>query len=195
MGHNVAWAFAEYYLSGGRHSLIGLPLEEARLEGDVLRQRFESALLEYRFLLPAHLAVQLAPLGTGYFASLPAEAMAAASLVVPTATMPPPGPDLALRLTIHVEYPILPLDQIQTITLIVTDNDGVPVEGATALVVLRGPRSDVTPDFPATGPDGSTRAQVVHSDLLPGEIVNLEALASLGDRIGYAFGQYVVRAP
>jgi hypothetical protein len=172
-----------------------MPLEEARLAGDVLRQRFENAVLEYQFLLPAHLAVQLGPIGRDYLAGLPSESLRSLAPISPTATAPVAGPSLTLRVEIQVQYPVLPLDRPQVLTMSVYDSQGAPQEGVVLLVVLRGPRSEVSPAFPPTATDGVTRLEVVVPDLLPGEIVNFEVLATSASGMGYAFGQYAVRAP
>jgi hypothetical protein len=81
-GHNVRWAFAEFYRNNDGEVLLGLPLEESRIENDQLVQRFQNGILTYRYDLPSHLAVQLAPLGITYMQSM------AAGIIPPTSAHP-----------------------------------------------------------------------------------------------------------
>jgi hypothetical protein len=190
-GHNVAWAFADFYAAMQGDLLLGLPLEEAHLEGDMLVQRFQNGILEYHYDLPAMLATQLASLGDLYLASLPADAIS--SLAVPIQpTSPPLAYPLQQSVTIetHLRYAFLPVGEAQEITVRVL-HDGIPWSQVTPLIVVHSPRSDFSPEVEATDAEGTTSVLVALDDLRPGEIVNYEVIVSGEYGEGYAFGQYI----
>lgn len=190
-GHNVRWAFAEFYRNNHGEQLLGLPLEESRIEGGRLIQRFQNAVLIYQHDFPSHLAVQLAPLGTTYLQSL------AAGVVPPTSAHPgiTPTPAAATNLPIvHVstwpERSMSPVGSPQWIWIEVLLPDGTPWIGIEPLLVVHGPRSDFYPNVPATGAEGRTSFVLVLEDLSPGEIVNYDVIVSGEFGIGHAQGQF-----
>jgi hypothetical protein len=190
-GHNVRWAFAEFYRNYHGEQLLGLPLEESHIEGSQLVQRFQNAVLIYQYDFPSHLAVQLAPLGTAYMQSM------AAGVIPPTSAHPgiTPTPDTETDLPIVLvstwpEQPMSPVGSPQWIWIEVRLPDGSPWIGVEPLLVVHGPRSDFYPIVPATGAEGRTSFVLVLDDLRPGEIVNYDVIVSGEMGIGHAQGQF-----
>lgn len=193
-GHNIAWAFAGFYSSRGGAEVLGLPLEEAKMAGDVLRQRYENLVLEYHFELPPLLAVQLAPLGREYFRRLPSPVAQDAAGIDPT---PPPSqasaPPSAFQIRAQVSLSVLPLGAQQQFTVWVTRPDGAPVSGVTPLLAVHTARGDLFPALPATDEQGVSTATVPLNEVQPGEIVNFEVFVAAEEGVGYAFGQFAIR--
>lgn len=192
-GHNIAWAFAAFYTAHGGASTLGLPLEEAVLTGGVLRQRYESVVLEYHFDLPPLLAVQLAPLGAGYLLQLPAQPMggpaAEATSLLPST---PFSLEPAYRVTTLATFPVLRVGATQEITVTVASTEGDPVGGVVPLVVIHTARADIYPAFPPTDASGISRLALPLADIQPGEIVNFEVFIAGDAGVGHALGQFVV---
>jgi hypothetical protein len=190
-GHNVRWAFAEFYRNNDGEVLLGLPLEESRIENDQLVQRFQNGILTYRYDLPSHLAVQLAPLGITYMQSM------AAGIIPPTSAHPGTTPtpseltDLpSVQVTTWPERFMSPLGSPQWIWIEVLRPDGSPWIGVEPLLVVHGPRGDHYPSVPATGTEGRTSLVLVLDDLRPGEIVNYDVIVSGEHGLGHAQGQF-----
>jgi hypothetical protein len=193
-GHNVQWAFADFYRAHDGRRLFGLPLEEASLQGEVMTQRFENAILRYRFDLPAELAVQLAPVGRPYLATRPAptaEAANPAAVAVPAAE----GAQQDLRVEAALGQAVLSSGDEQTITVRVTRSDGSPVSGSPVVVqwLMHGRQREES--LPATDRDGRTSSSWRDRDASPGEIVNVLATAREGEASGVALLQYAYGFP
>jgi hypothetical protein len=190
-GHNVAWAFADFYAAMQGELLLGLPMEEAHLEGDMLVQRFQNGILEYHYDLPAELAMQLAPLGELYLTSLPADSISSLATPIQPTSLPQAGPQQqSVTIETQVRYAFLPMGETQEITIRVLHN-GIPWPQVTPRIVIHGPRADFSPEIEPTDAEGRASVLVALDDLLPGEIVNYEVLISGEYGQGYAIGQYI----
>ena len=193
-GHNIQWAFADFFRAHDGRRLFGLPLEEATLQGDVLTQRFENAVLQYRFDLPAELAVQFAPLGRSYLASRPAptaEASSPSGVASPAAE----GARQDLQVEAALGQAVLSAGVAQTITVRVTRRDGSPVAGAPVVLRWIGRGSEGEKALPATDADGRTSSSWHNVDAAPGEIINVLATAFEGEAYGLALLQFAVGFP
>ncbi len=187
-GHNVRWAFAEFYRTHRGETLLGDPLEEAELRGEILTQRFENAILTYRFDLPSALAVQLAPLGPDYLAMRPVPATSEAPLLEagPPATLQPEGPLPALVVIASVDSSVLQPQEQQTLTVSVVDSNGEPLARAQVTLELIGAIGTRHVRLPATDTRGETAWSWRDDDAQPGELVILSVEARLGESIGAA---------
>ncbi len=190
-GHNVRWAFAEFYRSNRGEEILGLPLEESHIEGGQLVQRFQNAILTYHYDLPVHLAVQLTPLGIAYLESMDV------GVVPPTSAHPgstsTAAPDAApaiVTVTTWPERALAPVGSPQWIWIEVLLPDGTPWSNIVPLLVVHGPRSDFYPSVPATGAEGRTSLVLTLEDLQPCEIVNYDVIVSGEFGIGHAQGQF-----
>jgi hypothetical protein len=188
-GHNVQWAFADFYEANDGGSLLGLPLEEAVLESDRMTQRFENGVLTYRFDLPPELAVQLAPLGRSYLAARPiptAESQGPAVVPVPAIE----GAPQALRLEAALGQTILAPGKEQNLTVRVTRPDGSPVADTTVVLRIIGRQREREIPLPATDQDGRTAWTWRDPGPAPGEIVNVLLTGTEGGARGSALVQY-----
>lgn len=189
-GHNIDQAFVQFYQTHGGQRLLGLPLEEANIRGAILTQRFENVTLEYHDDLPEQLAVQLAPLGTGY-------APSTVSTPVPT---PPPAEELtppigtgAVEVRTWVERAFLRPGETQRIYVQVLRPDGLPWSGVVPIVQIEPPGVGFFVDVPPTDAGGNTQVDVSVADLGPGVIVNYEVAIAGEYGLGYAVGQFAGR--
>ena len=142
-GHNVRDAFLEFFARHGGRELFGLPLSEMHIEGGMLVQYFENAVLTFRPGAVNAQGVALRDLGRSALKAAPAS----------TATAEP-----AAGLTLHTwaRFPIARADDEQEIFVIVLNRDQRPVEQALVtlqFVTAEGPAVFV---LPATGADGRT---------------------------------------
>ncbi len=185
-GHNIHPAFTGVYeaLRGGQ--ILGLPLGEARADGSLLSQRFENGILEYHDELPAHIAVQLAPLGLSYTPPAIVEAGPTSTAAAPTAAAPSGGPVART----WVEHPILEPGDQQRIYIEVLRPDGTPWSGAVPLVRVAAPQGAFYPRVSATGPDGRCSVSIQLDGLPPGEIITYEVVVSGDFGTAYAIGQF-----
>jgi len=190
-GHNVRWAFAEFYRSNHGEEILGFPLEESHIEGGQLVQRFQYAILTYHYDLPVHLAVQFAPLGVAYLESIDVGVVPPTS-VHPgaTSTAAPDQSTSIVNVTTWPEQSIIPVDSPQWIWIEVLLPDGTPWIDIVPLLVVHGPRHDFYPSIPATSAEGTTSFVLLIEDLQPGEIVNYDVIVSGEFGIGHAQGQY-----
>jgi len=157
-GHNVRWALADFYRAHNGDKILGLPLSEAKLEGDLLSQRFENGTLVYRFDLPANMAVQLAALEPGFVRQI-LDLSSRDGLVSPTAEMVPLSPQ-ALGVRTWVDHPILTIGDLQVIHIQAILADGTPCVGEPALITIAGPRATVAIQSPQTESQGMAELSV-----------------------------------
>jgi hypothetical protein len=191
-GHNVRWAFAEFYRSNQGETILGLPLEESHIDAGRLVQRFQFALLTYHYDLPPHLAVQLAPLGESYLAGLDPGIVPPTSVhPVFTPTPAPDAPPVAVRVITWPDQVMAPVGRPQWIWIEVLLPDGTPWSDVVPLLVVHGPNGDTYPAVPPTGAEGKTSLVLLLEDLEPGEIVNYDVIVTGEYGIGHAQGQFV----
>lgn len=190
-GHNVAWAFADFYRRESGEVVLGLPLEEAVLEANGMRQRFENGILMYLFDLPPDLSVQLAALGRAYLAEHPPPT---AEPTLAPSVEEPPADEASATGAVHVRAEldsaiILP-GESQVLRVFVTREDGTPVEGSDVILRIVGRTADRRESLPETDSEGATEFTWRDSDPVPGEIVTLIVRAAAGGQAGETFVQY-----
>lgn len=193
-GHNVLWAFADFYRSHDGRRLVGLPLEEAWLQGDVMVQRFENAILTYRFDLPPQLAVQLAPLGRNYLAAHPAPTAEATDEAQEAVSQHQDArQEFVLEATLG-DILVFP-GQEQTILVRVSRPDGSPVAKASVSLLLHSTEGESTVTLESTDKNGRSSGSWRDEQASPGEIVNLQVTAAKDDDSGSVLLQYAYRYP
>ncbi len=188
-GHNVRWAFADFYRAHDGRRLFGLPLEEAHPAGDTLRQRFENVVLLYRYDLPPHLAILLAPIGRSYRPPGQPQAPTPPPLPTPTPQALPTLPPVA-QVETWVAHSVLPPGRTQEIFVRLRLPDGRPWTGVRPVVAIQARQSTTYIEGPPTDSQGISRALVVLQDLVPGEIVTYEVAVASDTGLGYALGQF-----
>lgn len=193
-GHNVRWAFAEFYRAHDGQRLFGLPLEEAHPEGETLRQRFENVVLLYRYDLPPHLAILLAPIGRAY--RPPVSPQATALPAPPTPTPPAaPTPLPLAQVETWVAHSVLPPGRTQEVFVRLRLPDGRPWTGVRPVVALQTRQGVTYIEGPPTDAQGISRTLVVLQNLVPGEIVTYEVAVASETGLGYALGQFAAGVP
>jgi len=193
-GHNVLWAFADFYHARGGEKLLGLPLEEAVLLPNRFTQRFENGVLEYRYDLPPSLAVQLAPLGRPYLAEHPLPTAQPEVVGVPVSAA---GTARAETLQIEASLAdvVLKPGREQTIVVRVSKRNGDAIEGAAVLLRWIGGQSERQERLPATDKKGRTEWRWTDANPTSGEIINVLLQATADDASGTALLQYTFGFP
>jgi hypothetical protein len=193
-GHNVRWAFAEFFRTHGGLEVLGLPLDEADLKGDRFRQRFENGILEYHFDLPAHLAVQLTPieLDDNYQSPVSEKSSFSPSRGGQGSTSIKPR-QKSLTVISWVDHKLITVGTAQRIHILVAHTDGSPYVGIVPLISVYRPRAVIHPIVPATDERGRTEVSLYIYDLKPGENVRFEIAVVEDDSLGYAEGHFSAR--
>jgi len=194
-GHNILYAFADFYREHDGAALLGDPLEEVRVEGTGLAQRFENGELVYRYDLPPELAVQLAPIGQRYLTAHPTPSPSVASQ--PTATVTAEAPrtsssGAAIRLEVSLARSVVHPDGAQQISVRVTSSDGKPIEGIRPRLAWYGVRSTGTQLMPASGREGRTSLPLTINGARPFEIITLVVNVQRDADKGSAVVQYAI---
>jgi hypothetical protein len=190
-GHNIRWAFADFYRDHDGAKILGLPLTEAKLEGNLLVQRFENATLRYQFDLPASMAVQLAPLDPGFVEQV-LDLLSRSGLEPQGEGTASPSPQ-PLVVRTWVDYPILAIGDLQRIHVQATLADGSVCVGESALITIMAPGSSVVIQSPPTDAQGLAVVSVSLGDLRPAEIVNYDVTLSGKCGMGSASGQFAAK--
>ena len=188
-GHNVRWAFAEFYQSHDGRKWLGYPLAEATLQGDSMTQRFENAILTYNYHLPSDVAVQLEVVGPSYAASHPIPPTQAVDLTTAPATETSTRAEV-LDLQATLGRPVLLPGEQQTITIQVRPPKGHDRSGIHLELRLTTVGSEVVLALPATDKNGRSSYAWVDEGAAAGEIVNVVVTASDGVSFGQALLQY-----
>ncbi len=192
-GHNILWAFADFYRSRQGVALLGAPLEEARLEGDRLVQWFENGELLYNYDMPADLAIELAPLGSTFQRAHPAPLPSATGSPQPTSTeaaTPLSTGDLVVQVTL--EHPLLRASDVQTVHIVLLDRAGAPLPDVRPSVVWYGPASSESKQAPPTDEDGQTSIAFELESAQPFEIFTVVVSAGVDGQRGSALVQFAV---
>jgi hypothetical protein len=194
-GHNILYAFADFYREHDGAALLGDPLEEVRVEGNGLAQRFENGELVYRYDLPPELAVQLAPIGQRYRTAHPAPSPSVASQ--PTATVTAEAPRAsssgeAIRLEVTLGHAVVHPDAAQEISVRVTAADGKPIEGIRPRIAWYGVRTTGTQLMPASGRMGWSTMPLTVDATRPFEIITLVVSVQRDSDRGSAVVQYAI---
>jgi hypothetical protein len=192
-GHNIQWAFADFYRANRGRVLLGAPLEEARLEGTRLLQTFENGGLVYDYDLPPDLAVQLAPLGEAFLAGHPAPSSSPTveQLPSPTATALPPALSGDLIVQVTLEKLVVAPSENQNVTVRLLDSNGDPIAGVRPSIVWYAAEGSGTDDAPPTDQEGRTTF-ALKVEARPFEIITVYVNARLDGRRGAAFAQYAL---
>ena len=192
-GHNIQWAFADFYRSNRGRLLLGAPLEEARLEGTRLLQTFENGGLVYDYDLPPDLAVQLAPLGEAYLAGHPAPSSSPTveQLPGPTATALPPALSGDLLVEVTLEKLVVASSETQNVAVRLLDSNGEPMAGVRPTIVWYSAEESGSEAAPATDAEGRTTFEL-QVEGRPFEIITVYVNARLDGSRGAALVQYAI---
>lgn len=168
-GHNVAYGIYTFYKDHGGEAVFGQPVGELRVVDDHLTQYFENVVLTWRLGLPADQAVQLVNLGEQSLA--------------PHSTSPAPvsSQPQVLILTTKAVYPVLTkAAQPQTLMARVTDENELPVAGATVTFTMNTPGGELKYVINATDSDGLASVTFTLKSYVPGDYMIYSATATYG---------------
>ncbi len=180
-GHNVAFAFLNFFDANGGFDNFGYPITEFVAENSRIVQYFQRAKFEwYPELAPAQ-RVQLGDLGSVQFDTLAAQGRVSPNLkqpappAIPGATAP-----LALKVTATPKYTVASRRSPQTIYVFVTDQKNSPLSGANVRITVRdGTNVYVRDVMPATNNQGFASYTFDVSQLRTGKNVIVEIMAEL----------------
>jgi hypothetical protein len=192
-GHNVEWAFADFYREWDGPTFLGAPVEEARLDGSRLIQTFENGQLVYSYDVPADRAITLAPLGEAYAAAHPPPSgmpSPGTPVSIPTAT--PSRPEGGLNVEVELTKSVVDRSAIQVVTIRLTDADGDPLAGIEPRVTSYGPEGMVTDTASATDKKGRTSLRLQAPAAPSFQIITVIVTARRGTEVGTALVQYAI---
>ncbi|HET7009271.1 MAG TPA: hypothetical protein VFI11_00725 [Anaerolineales bacterium] len=198
-GHNVLYAFADFYRLHDGEVLLGRPLEEVRVEGSGLAQRFEKGELVYRYDLPPGWAVQLSPIGQSYLA-LHGQPTPMVEAPPPTPTVAAPTPAAtaqggSIRLEVTVSRAVIHPGDIQEVSIRITSSNGKPIEGIRPRITWYGLREYGNEMAEPSGKKGWTVFRLRLEDTTPFEVITLVISVRDGEDEGRAVLQYAIGLP
>lgn len=135
-GHRVCYAFLEFYEKNGGQEQFGLPISSFESHEGRIVQYFENARFEWRPDFPPGQRVVLTDLGTRYFyirEDPRRRDPVVSDNLVPTIT--------ELKVQAFTDRAVLGMQDEQTISVIVRDQNQRPVPDAQVSIVVRPPRS------------------------------------------------------
>jgi len=192
-GHNILWAFADFYRARRGKDLLGAPLEEARLEGDRLVQWFEKGELLYSYDMPPDLAIELAPLGSTFLAEHPVPSPSPTGEPTPTPTQaatPISSGEIVVQVTL--EHPWLRVSDAQIVRIVLLDREGTPLSDVRPTVAWYGPAASGSRQAPATDEEGKTSISFEVDGGQAFQIITVVVSAHQGSQRGSALVQFAI---
>ncbi|HSB90276.1 MAG TPA: hypothetical protein VLD63_09665 [Anaerolineales bacterium] len=192
-GHNILWAFADFYRAHRGPELLGAPLDEARLENDRLVQWFENGELVYSYDLPVDLVIELAPLGARFFAAhpLPSPSATGESRATATITVTPSSVG-GITIEVTLGKVSLRASDEQTVAVRLLGRDGKPLKAVSPTVTWYGPTSSDSIQAPATDKRGRTSVSFRLEGARPFQIITVVVTARDGSQYGEALAQFAI---
>jgi hypothetical protein len=183
-GHIVSYAFLEFFREKGGIDTFGYPITEMHFEDGQIVQYFQRMKLEW-YPDDSRAPVQIAPLGEIYFnvhkEHFGRQALCAQS-TDPDARVAP----LEIRVTVDVESAVMTTRGEQTVSVLVSDGDGMALEGASVTIYLRREAGDILGTVPGleTNAEGFVRVSIPVEDVERGNNVVVEAEVSYSGVMG-----------
>ena len=138
-GKKVCYAFLEFYEANGGPAQFGYPISNFEIHEERIVQYFQRARFEWHPELPPQQRVTLTDLGYRYFHKVNEDP----ELLLPEPWMAPgvdaPQPILNLRVRAFPMHAVMPQTGVQTIYVIVQDQNLLPVSGAEVTLVIQLP--------------------------------------------------------
>jgi hypothetical protein len=188
-GHTVSFAFLDFFRGHGGLRTFGYPISEMLLEDGYTVQYFERARMEWHPEVLRGPQIRLSKVGETYLARYP---------VAPDARAPlPPPPGLTesdggateiavseLRVAAAVGSPLAPRSGSQTVHAFVTNQLGLPVEGASGAVEVQYGHQVASYLLPPTDSAGHSELTFELGESEPGRHVVIDVVAAYGDVMG-----------
>ena len=169
-GHYVCHQFLEFYLRNGGPELFGYPIAEYRIEQGRMVQYFENFRLDW---LPGEEEqIQIAPLGMAYLELSQAAAGPVASVVASREEREEAPAGLRVQTSVHP--PFGGASGEQQVFVVVSDEQGRPIQGAAVFMIARfgdQPRAFL---LPKTDQEGRSGLRLAYADQQPNTSVQLD---------------------
>lgn len=170
-GHSTCFAFLEFVKAHGGTEFFGLPISEFNIEGERIVQYFQFFRLDWYPDAPSGSQVRVGALGRDHFR----QAGYDPDLLKPVDS----GNSGDYRITdirpsASVRQPTLGAGATQEVYLLLQDQNGLPVQGAVALLVVHQPQKDRYFLMPRTDVQGLSRRTLELDPDIPPATVNFE---------------------
>ncbi len=179
-GHNVAYGIYTFFKDHGGEAVFGQPISELRVGSDHLTQYFENVVMTWWLGLPADQAVQLVNLGEQ-------------SLAPQSGNQPPvsTNPQVLVVTTKALHRVLTEPTQPQTLMVWVTDENGLPVVGATVTFTMNTPGGELKYVINATDSDGLASVTFTLKSYIPGDYMIYSATATYAGLIASRGGAFM----
>jgi hypothetical protein len=179
-GHQICHAFLDFFESHGGLPVFGFPISELTMEHDRLVQYFQGFRLDWHPEDTINGAVQVAPLGRLHFEEL-GYSRRLLRPALPSDTIH----YLPLDLSAHpsVLKPVCHRSDTQEVFIAVQDQYAIPVQGATAFVIVEFDEGQRTFVLPLTDQNGISSLILPVEDQPIGSRVDLEYWIAYGDML------------
>lgn len=169
-GHAACDAFLDFFRDHGGLDVFGYPISEQYIDRDRIVQSFQRARMEWHPDKPANQKVQLTKIGRLAFDFFKLDP----SLL--DANPPPDRPYNITRLTARasVKLPVTARAGKQLIYVVVKDQIGEPVVGASVTAVAHLPTGDKVIPFDPTDAQGKTAAELEFTQTKAGDYVFID---------------------
>jgi hypothetical protein len=181
-GHSTCFVFRNYWLTQGGLDRFGYPISEFVTENGMLVQYFQRARMEWHPEKLAGQRIQLAPLGSIYYAAAGFDA----TRLAPVGAQGHLGVVTTLQARASVFKSTARANDSQTSFVFVTDQFGRPLGGVAVTLIVyfkQGPQTFV---LPPTNAGGTSFQSFALSKGTPGELVTMGYILSypgLGDSL------------
>ncbi|HQE92209.1 MAG TPA: hypothetical protein PLQ66_05395 [Anaerolineae bacterium] len=164
-GHTVSYAFLDYFNANGGIDIFGYPISEMYFEDGQIVQYFQRLKMQWQPNEPTT-AVVIGNLGevylTLYSSRMPAEALRPTSADAIIQTSPASTEINGIRAVVSLRYSVMSKKRNQTISVLVTDNNGDPLPDAQVSIrFIESPSNTVLPaNIPVLVTDKQGFAQI-----------------------------------
>jgi len=142
-GHTVSYAFLDYFKSKGGIDIFGYPITEMQFEDGSIVQYFQRLKMQW------HPEDRTAPVQIGnlgeLYVSIYRDRIPPEAFQVPSSPRPGPSPTVAnitnIRAVVSLRYSVMGKQGNQTVSVLVTDNNGTPLANAKVYIRFLGPNS------------------------------------------------------
>lgn len=176
-GYAVQDQFLSFYEENGGGELLGPPLSEQLLEGDLRLQYFRNGRLEWRPEAPPEQRVRLGSLGLAHYQQNGGNGLQCDVRAIFEAS------PAEVELSAILEFPFLYSGDEQKVFVTATDPQGNKISGITIRVTVRYRGETIEVPLGETGPDGVAVGSLAHISFEPEEEVVLEITAHNGDGV------------
>lgn len=182
-GHKACFQFLTYWTANGGLDMFGYPISETTLDAGRIVQFFQRARLEWHPELPEGQRVKAGAIGRAYFDFARLDPALTTPVKKATAGVITSGPVApSLRASASVKDAVIARGNMQTATVIVTDQLGARLPAAAVTLVVHFPSGDQSFTLMPTDDQGKATVQFPAGKFKPGTIISMEFIVT-------AFGQ------